>query len=542
MGKPLPIWKVLDASGNVVRAGRKQERFGYYRGADTGRIMDWPSSRYSADRTLLQDRATLIYRTRERMMNDPILRGAQRKLAENIVGRGIRVESALDYERLGISEQQAQDIEAEIEFEWAIFREEADYSGNQARRASFEEIQTLQETHGTETGEAITIPRYVRRPGYRYSFCLQVLESDRIGNPSQGVGRQMFGSNSPNAIQLANGNQIRDGVEVMPSNQVAAIWVANQHPEGISGGYGQVKYERIPAVNYLAEANFWMDFAWYRPDATRGEPGFACVLSGARQLGDYVNSELTRAEMAALFGVMLERGFGIDDEDPDLLEDDYKKGDSAEKALPQIELYPGAVRYLGVGDKPHVINPNLPGAAFESFTDRLATFMGSPIGLTRELILNTFQGNNFSNTRTSLEACRRGFRIKQAYNFERRIWPVWQRFMDEAVRLGRLALPGYNDPERRMLWQSCEYYPEGWPYLEPEKDAKAAEKRMAIGVSTLKEECGARGVNWRDNIKQRAKERRAFESEGLDMPEWMTGGAKQEVDAPEMAATGTDNE
>lgn len=541
MGKPHKIWKVLGPDGKTIAAGRKHDQFSYYRGADTGRIYDWSASRYSADRTLLEDRATLIYRTRERLANDPLLKGAMRKLTENVVGRGTRVESSLDYDRLGISEQQAQDYEALIESEWAIWREECDYTGNQARRASFEEIQTLQETHGLETGENITIPRYQRRPGYNYRFCLQVLESDRIANPGFLKGDQRVGNGSGFAIYLENGNTIRDGVEITPAGRIAAIYIANQHPEGIQGAYGQIQYVRVPAVNYLGEANFWMDFVWYRPDATRGEPGFACLISGARQLGDYVGNELTRAEMAALFGVMLKRGYGSFDDDPELIDDDYKKGTSEERDMPQIDLYPGAVRYLEAGDEPVVINPNMPGASFESFTDRLATFLGSPIGLTRELILNTFQGNNFSNTRTSLEACRRGFRIKQATNFERRVWPAWQRFMDEGVRIGRLPLPGYDDAERRMLWQYCEYYPESWPYLEPEKDAKAAEKRMAIGVSSLKEECGLRGVNWRDNIKQRAKEKKAFEDNDLDMPEWMTGGAKDMAqDITDMPATGTD--
>lgn len=524
MSKPIQI---LDQFGKPVKRSLSA-----YNGADNGRIFgNWPASRGDADSTLSPDRASLVHRTRERLRNDPLLSGAIKKLVDNVIGSGIRVESELDEDYLGISEQEARDLEIEIDAAWEEWCEEADYSGNQSRRASFYEIQRVEYLSEKTTGETIVIPRMVERPGYEYSFCLQVIETDRLMNPSNvGVpGYIGFGT-----VRLENGNEIRDGVEVGKRGETVAYWLANRHPGSGWGWETTLEFTRVPAVNRLGEASLWHNYTWHRPEATRGEPGFAAILAGARQLGDYIRNTATQAELASMFGLLITQQASPTDTDFGIDDPDNMRGTTAERAREQIDLYNGMVRYLQPGDDVKTMNPNVPGAQFDSFVERISTLLGAPLGLTRELMLNTFDKSNFSNTRLSLEESRRGFRAEQERFAAKHILPVRARVIHEAWLRGRLRLPRYR--ENPGLYLGCRLLPQAWPYMEPVKDIEAAARRIASGMSTLQEECAKQGKNWRKVADQRRREIVYYDTYQIPQPDL---GAK--ATAPEVPENNGEN-
>ena len=51
--------------------------------------------------------------------------------------------------------------------------------------------------------------------------------------------------------------------------------------------------------------------------------------------------------------------------------------------------------------------------------------------------------------------------------------------------------------------------------MDPVKEAKAAQTRMDIGVSTLENECAEQGLDWEEVLEQRARERERMAELGL---------------------------
>jgi len=502
MTQAVKNWRVLGSDGQTVSSMQLQRKamMMNYIGADSGRIFgEWSATGNSADTTLSWDRATLVKRTRERLRNDPMIRGMVRRLLDNVIGRGIRMEADLDAPALGISEDQAREYEALINAEQSTWINECDYSGNEARRWNLYDIQSALYQSELSNGENFILPRYVKRLGYRYSFCIQVIETDRVVTPSTVSGAAWL---SP--VKLDNGNEVRDGIELGSRGEIQAIHVANQHPgdfNSIANGY---EVRRIPTYNRLGLVNFWHVFPWYRLEATRGEPGLAACLSGARQLGDYIGFELLRAEMAAMFGLVMTQDKPFDTTD-DLASAD-RMGTDREKDREQVELYPGMVQYAPPGFTANVVNPNMPGDNFDTFVERIATFIGGSQGLVRELVMGSFDKSNFSNTRAALQLAQRGFEATRARFIGKYLEPLRERFMNEAVWTRRLVLPGWDIPEKRALWMGYRAYGPPWPYMEPVRDQQAIELRLKT-TGTLSEECSAQGKNWRDTLRQQAVEK-----------------------------------
>jgi hypothetical protein len=48
-----------------------------------------------------------------------------------------------------------------------------------------------------------------------------------------------------------------------------------------------------------------------------------------------------------------------------------------------------------------------------------------------------------------------------------------------------------------------------WEWVDPQNDQAASEAAIKANMSTLQRECGKNGINWRENLRQRAKEKKA---------------------------------
>lgn len=516
-------WKVLDARGNILASREltahraKRKALQAYRGASAGRTQaDWAYSTGSPDATLIPERMQLIYRIRERLRNDPVMRGCLQKVLDSVIGpQGFTVQSNLDHERLGISEEQARAIERDIDFEWEQWQKECDYAGNPARGFHFNAILSLLYSTRLTSGETLVIPRYVRRSWARFSFCLQLVAPDRIMTPN--ATRAMS-----NLLMPRGSEDIRDGVKIGRRGEILGVYVARTHPGSYRLMTDDWQVDFIPAYNQKTRrANFWHRYKQYQAEATRGEPAFAACLSGFKALGDYVTDELTRAHMTTMFGLAVYREEPFDPDTEGLKDSIREAGDYYEKLETQQEWYPGMLNYLEPGDRVDVVNPNIPGAQFGEFTDKLATWSAGPLPLSREQILNDHGKLSWSGGKISRDEAEKAVEREQEDVMHEYIAPPRERVIEEAWLRGRLSLPGFEDPSKRALYYSYAFFPPKRPYLEPVKEASGAEKRLAIGTSSLTLECAKQGYSMRTVLLQRAREKQEFEKLGLPLPAYL---------------------
>lgn len=510
-------WQVLDAQGHevaspaIARRHAQRQMLSAYRGASTGRTLgDWGAHPGAADDTLLPERLSLIWRIDERLRNDPVMKGCLNRVVDSVVGpRGFHVQSQIDHERLGLSEEQGRDIELAIDQVWDEWQENCDYAGNPARNFNFPTLLGLNYSTRLTRGETLTIPRYVRRRWSRFSFCIQCVTPERIVHPDG------FLAGFTTSSKLED---IRDGIKIGRRGEVEGVYVAKRHPYSFiySPDLGGTDY--LPAVNRKnGRANFWHRFFPYRMEATRGEPAFAACLAGFKAVGDYFNEELTRARLAAMFGLAVFREEPFDPDTEGLATAD-KVGSTAEQAHAQVDWIAGQLNYLEPGDKVETVNPNLPGPQFREFSESLMTCSASPLPLSREQLLNNFNGLSWSSGKISRDEAERGQEREQDDVMVDYIAPCRERVIEEAWLRGYIDLPGFERPELRRLFFGYQYFAPKRPYLQPVEEAKGAAQRLENGTTSLKLECARGGHSLRSILMDRKREIEELKRIGLPLP------------------------
>ena len=86
--------------------------------------------------------------------------------------------------------------------------------------------------------------------------------------------------------------------------------------------------------------------------------------------------------------------------------------------------------------------------------------------------------------------------------------PVYERFLTEAVAVGRIKAPGFfYDPAVRKAWCGCQWNGPAPGMIDPVKEVEAAEKKIQLGISTReKEPIDLNGTDFGENIRQLGKE------------------------------------
>jgi capsid protein len=153
-----------------------------------------------------------------------------------------------------------------------------------------------------------------------------------------------------------------------------------------------------------------------------------------------------------------------------------------------------------------------PMAEYKPFTDSKRAEIGRPVNVPRNVVTGDSAGLNYSSGRldhlpyraaTWVERNRLGTLLDK-------LFAVWLAVAS--------TIPNYLPADFPIdaAEVDVDWHWDGFPSIDPLKDAAAVEKRLALGLTTLAEECAAEGKNWRDVVDQRAEERKYMMSKGID--------------------------
>jgi len=132
VGLVAPRWAWKRARLRLVNEAAFQ--FAKYQGAERGRLFGhWLPGGGSADADLLPDLALLRERSRDLNRNDAIAAGITGTKVANVIGTGIRPQSRLDRNVLGLGERQADALQKSIEAAWQAWVPWADAKNRQAQ-------------------------------------------------------------------------------------------------------------------------------------------------------------------------------------------------------------------------------------------------------------------------------------------------------------------------------------------------------------------------------------------------------------------------
>ncbi len=480
------------------------QKFGAYKGASRDRLRSsWIPGGGSADQDLLPELSDIRERSRDLNRNDAHASGITSTMTINVIGTGIRPQSRVDKEDLGIDEKVANDFQTKAERVWKRWIPYADAG----ERMDFYEIQQLVDRQILENGEAIIVPLRLKDKDRPYSLALQLIESDRLNTPAD----------------KKSDKSIRSGVKIGEKGEPISYFIQKTHPGDISHRSAEQarQYIEIQAKNDQVRKNIFHLYYVLRSGQTRGVPFFAPVLTYFKDLAEYAEAELVASRIAACFSLFITSEASMDV----AVNSAYEKNQSGQMVE---SLEPGMIKHLMPGESITSFNPQRPSATFEPFVDRILRAISAALGLPYELVAKDFSKTNYSSARAALLEARRYFKVRQEWLAQKLCQPVWEMLLEEAYLKGEIDVGNFYEKGKPLpAWLRARWIAPGWSWVDPLKEVKASREAIAGNISSLADEVAGQGKDWEEILEQRAREEQKRKE--LDLPE-MAAGSKTPKD------------
>lgn len=446
---------------------------------------------------------TLRQRSRMLYMASPIGASAIKTNRTNVVGNGLKLQSNINRQVLGMTKEQAEEWQkkTEAEFElWASRKNACDATGMN----DFYGIQQLALMSWLMSGDTFAIiKRYDRTPLQPYGLRIHLIEADRVRTPvDTGLGIRPGIIYDTRGI-APNGNDIYDGVEVDNNGKVVAYYVANTYP--FEPTLTLTDFVRIEAYNRatgLPNILHIMDSE--RPDQYRGVPYLAQIIEPVLQTNRYTNAEIMAAVVQSFHTAFItteadptEMPFNEAIPEPEQISEDPN----------DYEMGPGTINILQPGEDVRFNTPTHPNTAFDVFIKSICTQIGSALEIPRDLLLKEFNASYSASRAAMLEAWK-AFKMRREWLKNDFCKPVYEIWLTEAIALGRIQAPGFfNDPLIRQAYLGSEWIGPAQGQLDGTKEIQAATMAIEAGLSTREQEAiKLNGSDYAANVDKLAVE------------------------------------
>ena len=441
------------------------------------RALAWMPGNPGAVAAMLATSNELRVKSRDLVRRNAWANAGIEAFVANAVGTGIKPQSMAQDETFRVAVQAL----------WRDWTEEADATG----QTDFYGLQSLAARAMCEGGECFIRLR-PRRPEDRLTvpLQLQLLEAEHLPLTLN--------------TELPSGNVVRSGIEFDAMGRRVAYHLYRSHPEDgrlspMSGQGGQDTV-RVPAAEIMHL------YRVLRPGQIRGEPWLSRALVKLNELDQYDDAELVRKKTAAMFAGFITR----------LAPEDNLVGEGLSDAdgVALAGLEPGTLQILEPGEDVKFSDPADVGGSYAEFLRTQFRAVAAAIGITYEQLTGDLTGVNYSSIRAGLlEFRRRMEAIQHGVIVHQLCRPVWNAWLDQAVLSGAIVAPGFA--RRRREYAACKWIPQGWQWVDPEKEFKAMLLAIRAGLMSRSEAISAFGMDAEDVDREIAADNARADALGL---------------------------
>lgn len=456
-----------------------------------------PRRQSSADADLLIELGPIRDRARDADRNNGLARGGVNTILDNVVGTGLRLSARPNYLALGKDKQWA--------VEWAQAMEglfhawwwsTACHAGD-----TLNGDQLIEQAQRAElmNGDALALPLWLPDRGDGYATKLQMVESDRLSNPD----------NAPDSTRL------RAGVATDGVGMPLGYWIRNSHPgdswqmTDLSLPKWEFVPRRVPGINRLRVIHY---FNQERSGQSRGKPILTAVLANFKQLDRYIQAEIMAAVVNGMVAGTIETPLDQDG----ILELFSRDKAAYMKARDEsaVRMESGTLVPLFPGDKLSTFMPQRPASSFGAFVENVGRIIAvGGFDVPYELLFKDFTKTSYSSARASMLEAWRSFNRRRDRLGTGFMDPVYSLFAEEMINVGKIDAPGFY--ENRTAYLRCRWIGPGKGWVDPVREAQAAQIRIDTGLSTLEDECAEQGRDWRETLDQQQTEMLERKARGL---------------------------
>ena len=321
-----------------------------------------------------------------------------------------------------------------------------------------------------QDGEAFGILSTNPKVKHSVKLDLMLVEADRITGD----------------LQLIDDNTSVDGITFDQWGNPIDYRVLKYHP-------GDIRCGTLDEAIHIPAENMIHIFRQDRPGLHRGVPELTAALPLFAQLRRYNLAVLSAAEAAADFAAIL-----YTDAPPNGESDDVEPMDS-------IPLERNMMLTIPAGWKLDQLDSKHPTANHGEFVKIILSEIARCMVTTYGTLAGDFSGHNYASGRLDNQIYHKSILVDRSFwetKVLNRIFEAWFREYSLIEKL--------NSKIVKHLW-----FWDGFPHVDPGKEANAQEKRLANNTTTLAAECAKDGRDYMSVLHQRAKEIKLMKELGI---------------------------
>lgn len=465
---------------------------------DTRELAGWiPRRASSADADLLNELTPIRDRSRDADRNNGLARGGVNTILDNVVGTGLRLSARPNYLALGQDKEWAVEWSQQMEglfhaWWWSTACDAEDTLNGD---------QLLEQAQRAElmNGDAIALPLWLPNRGDGFSTKLQMVESDRLSNPNG----------------ASDTSRLRAGVVKDSVGMPLGYWFRNSHPGDLfiydpTSGIPdwtfvprRTEFNRLRVIHYYNKE---------RSGQSRGKPILTAVLANFKQLDRYIQAEIMAAVVNGMVSGVIETP--LDQEGILELFSKNEKAYMTARNESAVRMESGTLVPLFPGDKLQPFMPQRPASGFGAFVENVGRIIAvGGFDIPYEMLFKDFTKTSYSSARASMLEAWRSFNRRRDRLGTGFMDPIYGLFVEEMVNAGRIDAPGFYD--NRTAYLRCRWIGPGKGWVDPVREAQAAQIRIDTGLSTLEDECSEQGRDWRETLDQQQTEMIERRARGL---------------------------
>ena len=448
-----------------------------YAAANPGRLFaDFKSSERSADSELSPVLKVIRSRSRDLVRNNQYAKRYVSLLKTNVIGGkgfGLQVK-ALD--TVGKLDETGNTAVEQAFMQWGKL-------GNPTvdGRMNWADAQRLCLESLARDGEVFIVKH--RGNGFKDSFAIEFIESDQVDETKN--------------EKLANGNEIRMGVELNKFKKPVAYHFLSYHPGDYDFTTMSVskKTIRIPAEKVIHV------FMPLRSGQTRGEPWMSPAMAGLKQLGAYIEASLVAARVGAS-----KMGFFTSPGGDGFIADDL------DGQVPLMDAEPGTFHQLPNGVDFKTFDPQNPNNEFESFHKSVLKSVASALGISYTSLSNDLEATSYSSIRQGALEERDYYRDVQQFMIEHFVRPVFEGWLESAMEINSFGIP-LRQYDR--FSNAAEFRGKGWSWIDPLKEMNASVVGLKSGILSIQDVASQYGKDAEELMSQIQRDKNLADQFGI---------------------------
>ena len=470
---------------------------GYEAGKNSRAFRNWNPSFGSPDGEIITDLPKLRAYSRDLYRNNAVARGLIDLLVSNVIGRGLKMEPAMD--RAVIQKYNGWDDETTINYfntlepivkrDFQLWAEskESDVRGQR----NFYKNQELAYKSYLLSGE-VYAGFYLRdHSNHLFNFRTGLIEADQVQSPYNSIANR---NNRDGLILDKDGIPI--GVNINLNQET--------YPqENCFVPFFSEKSGR-PLILHLYKAD--------RPGQSRGVPFLTPIMQTLKHLADYKKSELIRAKVAALFAVFIKSPNPSALDNNGITQPVQDQSTIAEQGT-DYQMGAGSIHKLLPGEEIQFANPGSISANYEPVANAMYTEIGMA-GRTPLELLRRYYGASYSASRGAKNDYLKEVNIEREFMELDYCVPNYHEWFIEQVLAGRYYVPGFFESYNvQIAYMGSTWMGDAAGMIDPVKEIQASDMKVASGYSTSTEETASlTGSDYFTNlqIQKREEEQRKF--------------------------------